>query len=116
MSAIVSRASRTPSPSRCGDPPAACRDDPIPSPDTPRLLNSALLTRNEAFALGYQLTIQLGTLTSLIAETRRLYLELAETGRVDLAARSPLSVDEIARTLGMDRYREAEDAALGPPS
>ena len=81
-------------------------------PDTPRLLNSALLTRDEAFALGYRLTIQLGTLTGLIAETRRLYRELAETGRVDLAAREPLSVDEIARTLGMDRYREAEDAAL----
>ncbi len=80
-------------------------------PDTPRLLNSALLTLEEAVALGYPAVIQLGTLTALIGEMRKVFEELHQTGRISLRDRKPPTIDEIAQTLGMDHYREAEEAA-----
>jgi 2-methylisocitrate lyase-like PEP mutase family enzyme len=81
-------------------------------PETPRLLNSELLTLDEAAALGYPLVIQLGTLTALIGEMGKVFAELQETGRISLSDRQAPSIDEIATTLGLEHYREAEAAAL----
>ena len=85
-------------------------------PETPRLLNSAMLTREEAMALGYPVVIQLGTLTALIGEMRNVFEELQETGRISMRERRLSSIDEIAQTLGLSHYREAEEAALAGPT
>ena len=81
-------------------------------PDVPRLLNSELLTAQEAADLGYNLVIQLGTLRALFAAYRDIYGELATTARVDLEARSAPSIDEIVTTLGIEHHRAIEQAAL----
>lgn len=81
-------------------------------PDTPRLLNSGLLTLEEAVSLGYPMVIQLDTLTALIGDMQGVFEELRATGRVDLESRAAPTIDTIARTLGVDHYRAAEDAAL----
>ena len=81
-------------------------------PDVPRLLNSELLTAREAADLGYNLVIQLGTLRALFAAYRDIYDELARTGRVDLAAPTAPTIDEIATTLGIDHHRAIEQAVL----
>ena len=80
--------------------------------DVPRLLNSELMTAEEASALGYQVVIQLGTLRAMFAAIRDVYGELAETGRVDLDARGAPTIDEIASTLGVDEHRAIETLAL----
>jgi 2-methylisocitrate lyase-like PEP mutase family enzyme len=81
-------------------------------PDTPRLLNSGLLTLEEAVSLGYPMVIQLDTLTALIGGMQGVFEELRATGTVDLESRAAPTIDAIARTLGVDHYRAAEDAAL----
>lgn len=87
-------------------------------PDVPRVLNSELLSGDEAAALGYQLVIQLGTLRAIFAALRDVYGELASSGRVDLDGRSAPTIDEIASVLGVDEHRAIEAAALegGTPS
>jgi len=80
--------------------------------DVPRVLNSELLTGDEAAALGYQLVIQLGTLRALFAALRDVYGELASSGRVDLDARGAPTIDEIASVLGVEEHRAIEAAAL----
>ena len=82
------------------------------SPDTPRLLNSGLLSLEEAVSLGYPMVIQLDTLTALIGGMQGVFEELRATGTVDLESRAAPTIDAIARTLGVDHYRAAEDAAL----
>jgi hypothetical protein len=67
---------------------------------------------DEESALGYPLVIQLGTLTALIGEMGKVFAELQETGRISLSDRQAPSIDEIASTLGLAHYREAEEAAL----
>ncbi len=81
-------------------------------PDTPRLLNSGLLSLEEAVSLGYPMVIQLDTLTALIGGMQGVFEELRATGTVDLESRAAPTIDTIARTLGVDHYRAAEDAAL----
>ena len=81
-------------------------------PDTPRLLNSGLLSLEEAVSLGYPMVIQLDTLTALIGGMQGVFEELRATGTVDLESRAAPTIDAIARTLGVDHYRAAEDAAL----
>ena len=88
-------------------------------PDVPRLLNSELLTTDQASDLGYNLVIQLGTLRALFAAFRDIYGELARTAHVDLAARSAPTIDEIATTLGIEHHRAIEQAVLNedqPPA
>jgi len=80
--------------------------------DVPRVLNSELLSGEEAAALGYQLVIQLGTLRVLFGALRDIYGELATTGRVDLDARRAPTIDEIASVLGVEEHRAIEQAAL----
>jgi 2-methylisocitrate lyase-like PEP mutase family enzyme len=82
-------------------------------PDVPRLLNSELLTAEEASALGYGLVIQLGTLRAMFAAIRDVYGELAATGRVDLEARGAPTIAEIALTLGIEDHLAIEAMALG---
>jgi 2-methylisocitrate lyase-like PEP mutase family enzyme len=80
--------------------------------DVPRVLNSELMTGEEASALGYQLVIQLGTLRALFAALRDVYGELASSGRVDLEQRGAPTIDEIASVLGVEEHRAIEAAAL----
>jgi 2,3-dimethylmalate lyase len=80
--------------------------------DVPRVLNSELMTGEQAAALGYQLVIQLGTLRAMFAAMRDLYGELASTGSVDLEARQAPTIDEIATVLGVEEHRAIEAAAL----
>jgi hypothetical protein len=42
----------------------------------------------------------------------KVFAELQETGRISLSDRQAPSIDEIATTLGLEHYREAEAAAL----
>ncbi len=88
-------------------------------PDVPRLLNSELLTADEAQALGYNLVIQLGTLRALFAAFEDIYGELARTARVDLDRRVAPTIEEIATTLGIEAHRAIEQAVLAenqPPA
>lgn len=85
-------------------------------PDTPRLLNSALLTAAEAAALGYRIVIHLGTLGAVIGAMDDAYRELAESGRLDLGTRPTVGIERIAAVLDMARFREAErQAERGAP-
>ena len=79
--------------------------------DLPRLLNSGLLSAEEAAALGYRLVLSLDTIHALFGAIRDVYEELARTGRIDVEARRAPDVDAIASVLGVERYRAAEAAA-----